>query len=292
MQGLRDITQKEMSSIFEQPFFALLKEANSKYGMKVQLNLFYRTDSSYNDGDFCLKEVPDTYKAEWIENSKWLKLAFHAHQEFPDYPYVNSTYDEVNRDFNLVKNEVIRFAGEETFAKGVIPHWMPMSKSGVTALYDGGIKVMHATYGDRYDYCAEKSTLHSSHVERMLLNCCEETALYCNVAGNDAISGYNHISAEKASEIRHTLRSVLDNDTGMYFRDFGEVFCLNRMELDEVDGIFAPLLGNEYIGFTNHEQYFYPYYFAYQSDYAEKMLKAVKLLCDNGYEFVFAEDLV
>jgi len=40
----RDLTRQRPSSIFDHPFLAGLKSAHDKYGLKVQLNCFYRTD--------------------------------------------------------------------------------------------------------------------------------------------------------------------------------------------------------------------------------------------------------
>ena len=45
--AFRDIARQKPASIFDQPFLALMKEAHDKYGMKVQLNLFYKTDFFY-----------------------------------------------------------------------------------------------------------------------------------------------------------------------------------------------------------------------------------------------------
>jgi hypothetical protein len=41
-----------------------------------------------------------------------------------------------------------------------------------------------------------------------------------------------------------------------------------------------------------HEQYFYPDYEYYQSDFKEKIEIAVKFLTANGYESVFFEELI
>jgi hypothetical protein len=46
------------------------------------------------------------------------------------------------------------------------------------------------------------------------------------------------------------------------------------------------------IGLLIHEQYFYPFYRAYQPDYKEKVLKAVGWAADNGYEPAFPGDCV
>ena len=39
-------------------------------GLKVQFNLFYRTDFFYVMDEFTLADMPDTYKAEFQANSR------------------------------------------------------------------------------------------------------------------------------------------------------------------------------------------------------------------------------
>ena len=51
-------------------------------------------------------------------------------------------------------------------------------------------------------------------------------------------------------------------------------------------------IGKEYIGWGSHEQYFYADYFNYQPDYAEKLMVACEVLKENGYEFIFMQDLI
>ncbi len=78
--------------------------------------------------------MTDTYKKEWEQAADWLKIEFHFKEEWPDYPYINADYSLVNDNFNLIKSEVVRFAGENSFAKSVVPHWAPISREGIQAL--------------------------------------------------------------------------------------------------------------------------------------------------------------
>ena len=57
-----------------QDFLKLMKEAHDRYGMKVQLNCFYRLDFFYGTDEFTLGDVTDAYKAEFEAASDWLKL--------------------------------------------------------------------------------------------------------------------------------------------------------------------------------------------------------------------------
>jgi len=111
---LRDLTRNKPASLFDNPFLKVLKTAHDLYGLKVQLNVFYRTDFYYGDDEFTLADVTDAYRAEWEAASDWLKLAFHAKQEFPDYPFVNADYDTVKHVFDVTQKEVFRFAGEKS----------------------------------------------------------------------------------------------------------------------------------------------------------------------------------
>ena len=122
---IRDIARERPASIFDNAFMKMLKHAHDETGLTVQLNLFYRTDFFYGDDEFTLKEMPDIYKDEFEANSNWLKLAFHAKQEFPDYPYVNATYDDVKKNYTAVVDEIIRFAGEKSVSTALCPHWLP-----------------------------------------------------------------------------------------------------------------------------------------------------------------------
>ncbi|MBQ9740801.1 MAG: hypothetical protein IJV91_07670, partial [Kiritimatiellae bacterium] len=147
---LRDLARQRPKSLFDSPFLKPIREAHDRYGLKLQINLFYRTDFYYGMDEFTLAEVPDAYKAEWQANKDWIKLGFHSLQEFPDYPWVNIDYDDVKKLFLMTKREIDRFAGEGVFTTALVPHWCPMSKDGCRALKDLGVKIMECSVGPRY----------------------------------------------------------------------------------------------------------------------------------------------
>ena len=146
---LRDLTEKRPKSIYDHPFIAMLYDAHKKYGLKVQLNLFNRTDFFYLGKEFTLADMTDAYKSEFEDASDWLRLAFHAKQEFPGYPYANADYSDVYDDCSWARNEIKRFAGEKSLANATIIHWLPMSKEGCLALRDCGIKIIDASIGEK-----------------------------------------------------------------------------------------------------------------------------------------------
>lgn len=291
---LRDLTRTNPASIFDVPLFKALKKGHDEYGLKVQMNLFYRTDSFYGYDEFSLAEVPDTYKSEFEEASDWLKFAFHALEEFPDYPHVNATYEDTKWLFESIKREVYRFAGEKSFAWAVCPHWLPMSKAAVKALYDSGVKVLDVTCGDTFEYDGNPDSLPYGHAARLLNNRQPETKVFSrggrDVAIDRSICGYNHISLDDYRKIICNFEFIHDEETNMDFKPFG-CACLNLIPYDEIESDFSKVVGRDYIGICDHEQYFYPDYFNYQPDYDEKIYKMCEILKENNYEFFFLQEI-
>ena len=100
---LKELSTARFSTIFEHPYLALYKRLHEKYGLKVQLNLFYEMDG------FDLSMMTDRYRDEWLEISDWLKMSFHSRKENVK-PYQTSGFDEVRKDCGIVHDEIERFA--------------------------------------------------------------------------------------------------------------------------------------------------------------------------------------
>ncbi len=291
----RDIAKQRPASIYDNAFFGMLKKAHDTYGLKVQLNVFYRTSFWYDNREFTLRDMPDDYKPEFEAASDWLKFGFHSLEEFPDYPFVNADYETVDSVFKLLKGEIVRFAGEASWANSVVPHWAPTSYDGVCAMRDNGIKVTYATFGKRVA-CTEEAldNLPYGHKFRFLHNKKQETGLFVrptlDKAIQNSVCGYNHLSEEQLESIAGKWATIPDEKTGMHFtKSAGTV--LNLTPLADLEEHIGKEIGNEYISVATHEQYFYEDYFAYQPDYAEKLFAMSDILHRNGYRFVFAEEL-
>ena len=295
--ALRDITRQRPGSLFDHPFFSVLKECHAKYGLKMQINLFYRTDFFYGMDEFTLADVTDAYKPEFAANADWLKLGFHSLQEFPDYPWVNAEYADVKKLFGMIKGQIVRFAGERSFAYACVPHWCPMSKDGVRALKDCGIKLMECSIGPRYEFDGKAERLPYGHSFRLLQNRKPETGFYWRESRNAAISSsicsYNHITEEQSARTALSLEYIHDRETGMNFHHmFCDAPCLNLCTLKTLKEDTERCLGKEYLIFSNHEQYFFKDYLAYQPEYADKIRLMCRMMHDNGYKFIFMEDTV
>lgn len=295
----RDLARQRPKSLFDNPFLKNLKEAHDRYGLKVQLNSFWRTDFFYGMDEFTLAEMPDDWKKEWQANRDWLRIGFHSLQEFPDYPFINADYDDMVAVVEKIRREVARFAGEEVFTYGAVCHWGTCSKDACRALKDLGFKVLLASCGPRKRYDGDPSVLPYGHAMRLLQNRKPETALYTRLsedtAINSSIGGYNNLTYGQAKRTFGVFDCVKDKVTGMCFKELEDYQPLaagiNLYTIETMTAAFKKVIGNEFLVYSNHEQYFYRDYLAYQADYAEKVLAAARLLKENGYEYFFFEEL-
>lgn len=99
---MQDITQNASaySSIFENPFFAKLKEVHDKYGTKYSLYLFTENISSYTN----------KFSTEFAKCSDWLKFGLHINQKTAS-SYSATTAEQARSDYNNFVNEIYRITG-------------------------------------------------------------------------------------------------------------------------------------------------------------------------------------
>ena len=112
----KEITDVRPKRIFDHPYLAMYRRLHNEFGLKVQLNLFYRMEG------FDLSQMSADYYSEWEENADWLKLSFHSALENAR-PYESSGYDEVRRDCENVHREILRFAGNTSLAQTTTVHY-------------------------------------------------------------------------------------------------------------------------------------------------------------------------
>lgn len=140
IQFFAHIVKEGYDSIFDHPYLAMYKRLHERFGVKVQLNLYYVF------ADFTLADFPDKYKEEWRANSDWLKLSFHSYRG-AYCPYENSGYDEVYNDCSAVNREIVRFASEDALGKTTTIHYCLNTPEGVEALKDCGVKGLLGLFG-------------------------------------------------------------------------------------------------------------------------------------------------
>ncbi|MBR6524066.1 MAG: hypothetical protein IKT39_05625 [Clostridia bacterium] len=291
----RDLARQRPAKLFDNAFMKLLKEAHDKYDLKVQLNLFYRTDYYYGWDEFTLAQMPDCYKEEFKAVSDWLKFSFHSKQEFPDYPHVNASYDDMKNCFEAIRNEVFRFAGEECFTYGVVPHWGAVSFDGCRALKDCGVKMIQTNFGPKGEYSGDPDSLPYGHAARLLCNRKPETGIFFrgskDTAIDNSICAYNHSTDPEFKRTVSGLGSVYDEKTGLYMK-FLESMTLNLETAETIRETFEKRADDDLISIGSHEQYFYKDYFNYQPFYSDNLLLMARLLKEAGRECIFIEDLV
>ena len=137
----KEIAERGYKSLFEHPYLAMYKRLHERFGLKIQLNLFYEDKLGFD-----LSKFPDTYKNEWEEVCDWLKLSFHSKLENVN-PYEFSGYDEVSFDCKNVQSEILRFSSEKTLAKTTTVHYCLTTLDGIRALYDNGVRGLLGLYG-------------------------------------------------------------------------------------------------------------------------------------------------
>ena len=261
--ALADLSKNKDSytSIFDNPYFGVYKRVHERYGAKVRMNLFYEIDNPCGlemYGPFNLSMMTDRYKEEFIANSDWLHLAFHAKTEFPDNPYVNACVEQFKEEYEMVIKEIRRFAGDEVIEAVTTNHWGSGSKDIVQIERGLGISALMGY-------------------------------LEIDSEGNPSVSYY--LSPKQISHANE-YGFWKDHETDMIFGKIDVVLNCHRAE--EIIKKLAqgkqmyPKKG--FIEVMIHEQYFYPSYHNYLPDFEERILTACQWCSDHGYIPAFASD--
>ncbi len=250
---LRDITQHRYASLFESFYLKNLKELHRKYGVKFVLNIFY------NDGDqFNLSLFPDRYQSEWRDNADWLKLSFHGYGEYPDRPYQYASPEKLTEDFDRVSEEIIRFAGEATYAPTTVIHWAMVNPEALPALVPKGVKVLSGFF-TRWP------------------------------AGFVDIFDINYLLGDERSEYLSRHEALKDFGTDIIFSRT-DIIC-NSTALDRIESVLETAAENpfqsEVMDIGTHEQYFWPFYGNYLPDHWQRIETAIRWVTEHGYQPVF-----
>lgn len=137
---IKELSESGAKSLFDHPYPAMLRRLHERFGIKIQLNLFYRMEG------FDLSQASDRYQKEWQDNADWLRLSFHSDRENVR-PYETANYHEVFGDCMAVHNEILRFAGPLSLAKTTTVHYCRTLPEGTRALADCGVKGLLGLFG-------------------------------------------------------------------------------------------------------------------------------------------------
>lgn len=255
----REIAESRPASLFDHFYLKHLKMLHDKYNMKITLNVFYDDLRS----GFSLAQFPDSYKQEWIANSHWLKLAFHAKAEFPDRPYQNAEAEQLISEYDEVCREIIRFAGRETLIAPPNIHWAMVKPAALPLLRKRGLKFLGGLFVNARTRIGEST----------------DDTVSCDI-------GYFKGDDDSIFLSQKQLFYDFANDIC-----FGtEAIVCNLEEMPELERKLAALIAdkdNEALHLLSHEQYSYPFYESYLPDHSDRLALTVKMLAEAGFEFVF-----
>ena len=250
---MRDLFNQRPKRINDNFYLSRLKKLHDEFGAKFTLNLFYETPEK----EFNLSMFPADWKSQFEDNAEWMRLTWHAYNEFPDRPYQYATAEKIAADFDLIHAEVVRFAGEKAWAPPTIVHWGELPPSLFPLLYARGVRTLSG-YFQRSGQCYPVS-----------YGIDESRCAY--LSGHDALMDF-------ASGICLSKIDIIVNCT-------------------PIENIVPTLLPNiddedngEYIDILTHEQYFWPFYFNYIPDHVARMETVLRFVTEHGYKPVFQHE--
>lgn len=252
------------TSIFDNEYLSIYKEAHDKFGAKVHINLFYEfgetsakkfsTERPY----FNLSMMTDKFRDEFDANSDWLKLAFHSNSDAPTNPYAEASASEISGDCIKVNKEIVRFAGPNVLSDCTTIHFALTTEEGTRALRTLGYRSLEGDFVDDEKYP-------------------------CSY----------HYSRDK-------LLHVMNRDF-FYDTDIDMFFCrtdvvLNSKKLDfnmkKLEELINDPTQGGFIGILMHEQYYYEDYKHHLPDFKNRILKPCEFLYENGYKGSFISEIL
>lgn len=250
---LRNLCKEKPARINDNLYLSQLKKLHDDFGVKFTLNLFYETP----ERDFNLSMMPDTWKSQFQDNAEWMRMTWHAYNEFPDRPYQYASAATVAHDFDLIHEEVVRFAGEQAWVPPTIVHWGELLPSCFATVYARGVRAL------------------SGYFTRQELR-------YAVSYGLDD---------ERCAYLEHH-DALMDFESGITFTKNDIVF--NNTPVDKVIPTLEPLTEDpdnaEYMDLLSHEQYFWPFYQNFVPDHALRIATGLRFLNEHGYKPVWQHE--
>ena len=255
---LTDIAKERPRSLFDHFYLKFLKTMYERYGTCFTINLFYKN----NYESFDLTQFPDSYKGEFADNADWLRMSFHAFSEFPDRPYQNTPPEKIAADYDLILNEIFRFAGEKSYIPMAALHWAMARPSAFAELHKRGVRLLEGQFLSPRTGITDDGE-------------------------NDYITDVGYF---------RNLNDALYLEERRYLYDFRHNMLFWRNDctanLWDVETC-RDLVNNvqrDTIGLATHEQYSYPRYFNHLPDHFERMETAIRTASERGYKPVFFQE--
>lgn len=248
-----EIAAHHAVSLFDNPYLAAYRQLHNRYALKVQFNVFL----SYAPCSFSLLDFPDCYKAEFEANSDWMSFAFHARHNNPSHPYQFATAATLVQDYQEIQQQLQRIAGKAADNELVTIHYVDATKPACLALQKCGVRGFMGLF-----YAADQKPCTS------------------------------YFLTDRQAEAVRAKGIWKDPETQLLF--FCNHLVINNYSQAEMLIALQKMLDHEqeYIDLMLHEQYFYPDFCLYQSDYFAKLDKMAQILAAHGYQSVLARDIL
>lgn len=283
-----ELTRQRPQRAFDHFYLAGLKKIHDEFGFKVTLNTFYRNDHD-KDG-YLLNQMPDIWKSEFEDNSDWLKFSFHAYSEFPDRPYLEASAEDIGKDYDLVKDEIVRFAGEKAWIPPVVIHWANIHPTAAQEIIKRGTNCYSNNFRARVmggpSLSDRQKGGNMQTIQKRSLSGEDKTA------NTEGLKMHYDYPEENDYLSRHF--SYYDPTVGVFF--FRGTICGNLVPIEEIPARLdkslklAERYGVEAMDYASHEQYTFPSYPNYIPDHLDRMALAAKIFTENGYKHVFNND--
>lgn len=141
----------EVHTIFDEPFLGYLRYLHQRYHCRFTLYAYLQ------DGDFNLKDVPNKWKEEFVENSEWLKIGYHSVSR---KPVGGGNIDSFETDYTKFEKAVKKFAGDIVLAKYLRLDFFQAEQEWIDFLRERGIKVLLSADDKRISYSLPEQENH------------------------------------------------------------------------------------------------------------------------------------
>ncbi|MBQ9367863.1 MAG: hypothetical protein IJT83_08790, partial [Victivallales bacterium] len=185
---------------------------------------------------------------------------------------------QLMKDFALVKGEIERFAGPDTFIQPPVIHWAVCSWDCVKALAKNGMKAFNAGWRGVNVACEEAI---AKGLDPTIADLDLDLAEVSDI-------GYGMNKEEGVYLFCH--RTLYNFDAGCFFVRGAGCLC-NAFTPEQIlanfEKSFSMKFGNECYGLASHEQYTFPYYKNYVPDHLLRIDTAARTAYEHGCKPVF-----
>jgi len=141
---LANLNQSTMTSLFDEPFFALLKRLHETYDIKVSLYCYFEQQGKN------LMQVSSAFRDEFIAHSNWMKFGFHGKNE--TFGYKESTKEQFLDDMSVAMDELIRIVGKESLTSTIRLHFYEGNSDVVESCKEQGMDSLLTNERDKLSY--------------------------------------------------------------------------------------------------------------------------------------------